>query len=167
MKLSLWAAGIGMTLTIFLAALLPRERSAELTREFPVPPADLYRVVRDVAAQPSWRTGVRVTDVSSDGTEWSEESDEVRYHFRIVRAVEGQALEVAFDSPAGVAGAWAGRFEPTPSGTRLVMTETIRLGGPVSRAYAAFHDLPRALLERYAAELATQILRMAQNAEVR
>ncbi|HYV67350.1 MAG TPA: SRPBCC family protein, partial [Myxococcales bacterium] len=120
-------------------------------------PGEVYRLLRNVAQGPSWRSGLirvevlgnaagreRFREIGKDGTILYEieEDDPPR---RLVTRIADESL------PFG--GSWTYELSPCPDGTELRITERGEVRNPIFRALSRFVFGHTANLDRYLADV--------------
>jgi uncharacterized membrane protein len=108
-------------------ALLPRKHSATRSVVLHKPVAEVYQVVRDFSAAPSWRHDVQtVTVENSPGSplHFREASKYGAVNYELVEDIPGERMVTRIlDTDLGYAGQWTYVFSPESGGTRLTITE--------------------------------------------
>lgn len=134
MKTTLWilAWSAGLLFAVILAAwvggsLLPAEHVSESERTLPVPPGRVAELIRDVAAQPRWRTGVKQVDIlQREPRRWRyrEHGRNGTIAFLVTESESGTRFESHIDDPSlPFGGRWIFALEPDGKGTRLRIRE--------------------------------------------
>ncbi len=112
---------------LVIGALLPRQHKVSRSIFLPKKPAEVYALLRDFAAAPSWRREIKRVDVS--------QTQEGRVRFREFGAHGAVTYELVTDVPdqrlvtrivdrdLGYSGSWDYRLSDSDSGTRLTITE--------------------------------------------
>ena len=95
----------------------------------------------DVAAQPTWRTGlesVTVENPAPESMKWTEYGDYGEIPLRVVERVEPSRLVVVIDSkelPFG--GRWTYQLDEVDAGTRISITEEGSVYNPLFRVMSS------------------------------
>jgi hypothetical protein len=147
MKILKWAI---ITLTTIVALIglayavgltLPRDHTATSAVTLATPREQVWGAIVDVAAQPSWRTGLETVTVESPALEsmkWTEHGDYGEIPLRVVERVEPSRLVVVIDGddlPFG--GRWIYQLDAVDGGTRLSITEEGSVYNPVFRVMSS------------------------------
>jgi hypothetical protein len=137
--------------------LLPTGHVASRRIHLPVPPEAVYETVRDVAAYPSWRTGVTRVDVleSAGGRiRFREHSADGPIEMEIVEASRPKRMVTRIadpDQPFG--GTWTFEIEGTGEGSTVTITERGEVYNPIFRFVGRFVLGYHATLDRYLEDL--------------
>jgi hypothetical protein len=130
--------------------LLPRAHEATRSARFrKSSPRELYAIVRDFAAQPSWRTGLKSVELlpAVDGqVRYCEQSRHGAINYVVLEDVPGEKLVVKIaDENLPFGGTWTFAFSELPpeagganSGARLRITERGEVKNVIFRALARF-----------------------------
>lgn len=140
LRVALYALGACTVVSVW-GAHMPREHIAMQTIELPVPPAEVYAVVRDVEATPSWRTGVEKVEFLPDRGDrkiYRETGDDGTITFEIAEDRPNERFVTAIaDIDRAYSGRWVFQFAPAEGGgTRLTITEVGDVTNPVLRFFA-------------------------------
>jgi hypothetical protein len=139
-----------LLLVAVVGALLPRAHEATRSATFQKKsPRELYAVVRDFAAQPSWRTGLKSVELlpALDGqVRYREQSRHGAINYVVLEDAPGEKLVVKIaDENLPYGGTWTFEFseltrEPgaTIPGARVRITERGEVKNVVFRALARF-----------------------------
>jgi hypothetical protein len=157
-KVVLYAAGGLCLLALLVTAIgyaLPQGHVVSREATLSASPATVFSTITDVAAQPSWRTGVTSVEVvSSNPMKWREHerSDTVLYEVVDSRPPELHRVKIADpDLPFG--GTWTYELTADGSGTRVRITEHGEVFNPVFRFVSRFVFGHTATIDRYLADL--------------
>jgi hypothetical protein len=140
--------------------LLPATRTASATREIAAPPERVWRLMTDLAAQPTWRPGVAAVEVldATPGRErWIERprsGPAIRFHTE--RQLAPTEWTIAFSGPAE--GRWTGRLDPQPDGRGVLLKieESSTVRNPWMRLVARLAFDPQAFVDAYLGQLAAE-----------
>jgi uncharacterized protein YndB with AHSA1/START domain len=114
-------------LVVLVGHLLPRAHTATRTATYRRPPAELYAAVRDWAALPAWRTGVRSVELlpaTAARPGYRETSGHGTVAYELVEDRPGERLVVRIaDDSLPYGGTWTFAFAPAPGGATLRLTE--------------------------------------------
>jgi uncharacterized protein YndB with AHSA1/START domain len=148
--------GLLVVITV-IGALLPREHTASRQAAYRRPAAELYAAVRDIAALPQWRTGLKSAE-SLPPEEGRARFREVSGHgpvtYRVLEDRPGErlVLEIAdLDLPYG--GTWTFAFSRTGEGAALRITENGFVKNPLFRFLARFVFGHTSTMETYLRDL--------------
>ncbi len=161
MKWLLLILGVLTALVALIAiagALLPRDHTATRAARFRQPPATLFALVRDFAALPSWRTGLKSVELlpaRDDAAAYREVSEHgpVTYAVREERVGERLVIEIA-DAHLPYGGIWTFEFLAAPGGAELRITEQGFVKNVIFRFLARFVFGHTATMEGYLRDLA-------------
>lgn len=129
---------IAAVVVIIGGALLPRQHKVSRSKLLRTPPAQIYALIADFAAGPSWRPDVKRVEILK--------SKDARLHFREYSAHGAVTYEVVTNQPnerlvtrivdkdLGYSGSWDYRLSSAEGGTRLTITEN----GDVSNLFFRF-----------------------------
>jgi uncharacterized protein YndB with AHSA1/START domain len=142
-KYALWAAAVPAAAAILVAgvgSLLPRDHVASAEAVLPAPPDEVAKLVREVEAQPRWRTGVSAVEVRvrrADGLRYVEHSGGEAIAFDFAEEKPGRRFRSRIDDPSlPFGGAWTIDLEPDGGGTRVRIEERGFVAHPVYRFFA-------------------------------
>lgn len=124
-----------------VGAFLPVAHTARATAHVPGPPAEVWSVITDFSAHPTWRPDIEVTEALGEraGLPAWRESDMSATEFvveaatppsRLVTRVVGEGL------PYG--GRWTVALSPADGGTRVTVTEHGEVYNPWFRSLSRF-----------------------------
>ena len=146
------AAGAAITIGTLM---LPETRSGSAESVVSASPEAIIAVVKDVGAQPEWRSSVAA--IAEDATGWTETTRiGERIAFRWVHQGPDR-LDLSFSSESGYAGTWTARLTRESGGTRMRVTETANLTRPVTRLLAYLFFDPVSFSRKYLAELKARV----------
>ncbi len=146
------AAGAAITIGTLM---LPETRSGSTESVISASPEAIIAVVKDVGAQPKWRSSVAA--IAEDATGWTETTRiGERIAFRWVHQAPDR-LDLSFSSESGYAGTWTARLTRESGGTRMRVTETANLTSPVTRLLAYLFFDPVSFSRKYLAELKARV----------
>lgn len=146
------AAGAAITIGTLM---LPETRSGSTESVISASPEAIIAVVKDVGAQPEWRSSVAA--IAEDATGWTETTRiGDRIAFRWVHQAPDR-LDLSFSSESGYAGTWTARLTRESGGTRMRVTETANLTSPVTRLLAYLFFDPVSFSRKYLAELKARV----------
>ena len=131
---------IVLAIVIIIAVLfvvvwrIPKHHTASASALIPRSPAEVYAVVRDVAAAPQWRKDVTRVELL-DGNRFREQAKYGVVTYEIVDDAPAARFQTRIaDQDLGYSGSWTYRFAPENGGTRVTITED----GDVSNLFFRF-----------------------------
>jgi hypothetical protein len=161
MKIALIALGVVAALLVMIVVVgysLPVKHRARVTAAIAAPPDQVYALITNVSAFPSWRTGVRSVDVltSSDARlRWREVSKNGTIPFVAESENPPIALVTRIDSkslPFG--GTWTYDVQPDAGGrSRLQITEDGEIYNPIFRFVSRFFIGYEGTLRQYVSDV--------------
>jgi hypothetical protein len=135
--------------------LLPEQHTATVRAHYRAAPGPLYDAITDVAAGPSWRTGLEgVTVLEPSPLKWREVAewgtltmvmDEATSPSRVVTRIA--------DSGGDFGGTWTYEIAPEQSGSVVTITEKGEVYNPIFRFMSRFLFGHYKALETYAHDL--------------
>jgi hypothetical protein len=164
MKGMLLGVGVLVLLGVAVAvigALLPRGHVAAREAMFRRPAAEVFAIVRDVAAAPAWRTGLKAVELLPP-REGRLCFREVSGHGAITFCVceekpaERWVVEIA-DPELPFGGTWTYEFTAEPAGTRVRITERGEVKNVLFRFMARFVFGHARTLETYLRDLGRKL----------
>ena len=131
-----------VALIALVGALLPRRHQATRAADFAGSPASLYAVIRDFAAQPTWRPSLKRVELlpAREGRVcYREESRHgaITYVVLVDRPGEKLVVKIA-DENLPFGGTWTFLFVPAADGARLEITEDGEVKNVIFRFLARF-----------------------------
>lgn len=144
-----WIVGLGIGLVGLIAAivgiglLLPEEHHASESARFRVGPDQLWTIITDFGAYPTWRRGVntveRLPDMNNHPV-WKEtDAHGESIPYETMLAVPGERLVRRIADPnLPFGGTWEFHLKPTPDGTLLTLTENGEVYHPIFRFVSRF-----------------------------
>jgi hypothetical protein len=135
---------VGLAAIVYgIGALLPRDHVARAEALVPAPPAAVAALVRDIEAQPRWRSAVESIEVlerrPGGGLIYVEHAggDAITFDFT---EQERDALfrSVIADPALPFGGAWTIALAPAGSGTRVSIEERGEVRDPLYRFFSRF-----------------------------
>jgi uncharacterized protein YndB with AHSA1/START domain len=148
-----WIAGVVavpvalVAVTAGVGAMLPREHRATAELLLPAPPERVAAMVRDVEAQPRWRSGVTEIELrerSGPRLRYVERSGSDAIAFEFVEEQPGTRFRSTItDEELPFGGFWTITLQPEGGGTRIRIEEEGHVGHPIYRFVAALiigHD---------------------------
>ena len=161
MKIALIALGVVAALLVVIVVVgysLPVKHRAQVTAAIAAPPDQVYALITNVAAFPTWRTGVQSIDVlpSSDTRpRWREVSKNGTIPFVAESEKPPITLVTRIDSkslPFG--GTWTYDVQPDSDGrTKLQITEDGEIYNPIFRFVSRFFIGYEGTLRQYVADV--------------
>ncbi len=147
---------IGLAVGV-VGMMLPASRTAKAGREISAPRDQVWRLITDVAHQPTWRKDlakVELIDATPGHERWVEHPHRgPSIAFSTESRIEPVEWVIRFSGPAE--GRWSGRLESlTPQRTRLQVEETSTVSNPWARVLARLAFDPQAFMESYLDQLA-------------
>jgi hypothetical protein len=160
---ALWLAAILFALS-FWGGHLPREHVAMETVELPAPPAEIYKIVRDLEGTPTWRTGVTAVEAlppRGDRPAYRQLGDDGPLTLEVVEDVPGKRFVTGIaDLGLPFGGRWVFQIEPSASGgTRLTLSEIGDIPNPLLRLFAHYVFDLDAGIDQYLADLQARLSR--------
>jgi len=120
-----------------VGARLPREHVATVRAHFRVPPDSIYRVLTEIDAYPSWRSGVDVVQREPDRNghiTWKQRERMGALEYEFTVSVRPTRLVSSLITPdAGYTGRWIYQILPDAAGTVLTITEEGSVESPILR----------------------------------
>jgi hypothetical protein len=159
-KWLLWAAAVplgGAVLVVGVGALLPRDHVASQEVIVSARPDEVAELVRDVEAQPRWRSGVRSVEVlerRTRGMRYVERSGDGAITFDFHEEAAGTRFRSTIadpDLPFG--GAWTIALAAEGAGTRVRIEEKGFVTNPIYRFFAALVFGHERTMKAYLADL--------------
>lgn len=128
---------------VFVGSRLPKTHMAASRIRLSAPPEDVFAILTDFEAYPSWRPGLAKVERGPefDGLpSWYEVcTTHSRMHFRVVESEPPSRLVTGLVSEKlPLSGAWIYRIEPDGYGTILTITETENIHHPLLRFFDRF-----------------------------
>ncbi|HUO52756.1 MAG TPA: SRPBCC family protein [Gemmatimonadaceae bacterium] len=141
----------------WMGSRLPPDHVATVRAHFRVPPDSVYAAVFDVAAYPSWRSGVSHVEVLPERNGrrvWRESAGTSTLEYEFTVALPPMRLVSTLVTPdAGFAGRWMFHFIPEGTGTNVMLAEEGHVGNPLFRFVMHYVSGERASVERYLGQL--------------
>jgi len=144
-----WVWFLAFSLGVFgaigwIGSRLPKTHTAASRIRLAAPPDEVWRVITDFSAHPSWRPGLKRVDAGPeiDGLpSWYEVcAQSARVHFRVVESAPPRRLVTRLVGEGlPLTGSWV--YDLTPidgEGTELVITEQDRIYSPFFRVVTRF-----------------------------
>jgi hypothetical protein len=132
---------------------LPQAHEATLSAPFPVPPETLWKTVTDVAAYPTWRTGLKSVERLPDspaGPSWVEVGERGdRLPLETVESAAPKKFVARIGPGQPFGGTWTYEIAPEGSGSRLTITERGEIYNPIFRFMARYVFGSTATMEGY------------------
>ncbi len=151
------ALGLLVALAAVIGSLLPREHVATRAAVYRRPPAVLYATVRDWAALPSWRSGVKAVEplpASANPAGYREVSRHGTIPYVVLADRPGEQLVTRIaDDTLPFGGTWTFEFTPADGGGRLRITENGFVKPPLFRFLSRFVFGQTATMETYLRDL--------------
>lgn len=144
---------------LVIGSLLPKEHQASRAARLRRPPEEVWRVLTDYRAFPSWRSNVKAVEeerpTSGGLPAWVEvDAHGDRLPLEVVEQVPGRKLVARIADPKlPFGGTWTYELEPADGGTILRITERGEVRNPVFRFVARFLLGYNATIERYLNDL--------------
>ncbi|HWA25245.1 MAG TPA: SRPBCC family protein [Lacunisphaera sp.] len=146
-----------LALVALIGAALPRRHVASRQASYRQTTSVLYQAVRDFAAQPQWRTGVRSVELlaPAEGRAGHREISRhgaITYRVQEDRPAERLVLAIA-DENLPFGGTWTYEFKPCAGGASVRITEDGFVKNPLFRFLARFAFGHAATIETYLRDL--------------
>lgn len=158
-----WIALVSVVVAVLALAVtlvgwrLPRAHVASRRSRVAAPPDVVWRLLTDVAAFPSWRSGVKAVTLMApdDGRmRWVEEGPNGRVAFALDRAEPQRRLVTRIADPSlPFGGSWTFDLLPAPDGVEVTITENGEIYNPVFRFMARFVFGYEATMKQYLDDL--------------
>ncbi|HEX8639627.1 MAG TPA: SRPBCC family protein [Allosphingosinicella sp.] len=157
--LAIVAVPVGVAAIVYgVGALLPCEHVARVEAVVPGTPAAVAALIRDVEAQPRWRSAVDSIDVlgrrPQGALRYVERSgaDSITFDFA-EEARDARFRSVIADPDLPFGGEWTITLAPAGSGTRLAIEERGEVRDPLYRFFARFVFGHESTMRTYLADL--------------
>jgi uncharacterized protein YndB with AHSA1/START domain len=161
MKLALVIVASLVGLILLIGFLLPEKHEVSRSLVLRASPADVYRIVADVANAPSWRRDVQRVELlpARDGrTQFREHASHGVVTYEIVENVPVQTLVTRIvDRDLGYSGSWTYSFVPHEAGTRLTITERGEVSNILFRFLSRFVFGHAKTIETYLGALSQRV----------
>jgi hypothetical protein len=160
MWIAIFVAGGLVGLLVLVAAIgmvLPRAHLAARRVTLARPPADVWRAIADLDAQPAWRRGLRRIE-RLDGERFREHTSHgaITYAIEEARAPERRVTRIVDDNlPFG--GRWIYELAPDGGGTRLTITEDGFIKNPIFRVLSKTVFSTTSTIEAFLRDLGTHL----------
>jgi hypothetical protein len=159
-KFVLWAAAVPVTAAMLVTGtgwLLPRDHVAAVEAVLAATPGEVAALVRDVEAQPRWRSGVTSVEVGERrpaGLHYVERSGGDAIAFDFTEEVPDRRFRSTIADPElPFGGAWTIDLAPQGGGTRIRIEEKGFVTHPVYRFFAALVFGHERTMRSYLADL--------------
>ena len=168
-----WIVGLVVGLVVLIGvvvgvgALLPEKHRASESARFRVGAEQLWEVITNYGAYPTWRSGVsgveRLTDMNGHPV-WKEtDSHNEGIPYETVESVPNKRLVRRIADPnLPFGGAWEFSLEATPEGTTLTITENGEVYNPIFRFVSRFIIGHTKNIHGYLNDLQTKVTGKAQ-----
>jgi ribosome-associated toxin RatA of RatAB toxin-antitoxin module len=153
------AIPVGLAAIVYgVGALLPRGHAAAAQALIPAAPAEVAALVRDVEAQPRWRSAVDAIEVLErrprGGLLYVERSGSDAIRFDFAEEVRDTRFRSVVADPAlPFGGAWTIALAPHGAGTRVSIEERGEVRDPLYRFFSRFVFGHEATMRTYLADL--------------
>ena len=143
-----WIVGLGIGLVVLVGvvvgvgALLPEKHHASESSRFRVGVEQLWEIITNYSAYPTWRSGVssveRLPDMSGHPV-WKETDSHGAIPYETVESVPGKRLVRRIADPnLPFGGTWEFSLETTSEGATLTITENGEVYNPIFRFVSRF-----------------------------
>jgi hypothetical protein len=155
LKIVLWAVAFlagTVLLVVFIGYLLPKKHVASRSITLHQRPEDVFRLISDFKAAPSWRSDVQEVELLPpvDGhTHYREKGANGGIAYEIVELTPPTRMVSRIDPGLPFGGAWIFDVSPAPEGCRLNITERGEIYNPVFRFVSRFFLGYRRTLDSY------------------
>lgn len=137
-KIALIVVAVIVVLFFVVAALIPRNHTASVSRVVRGTPASVYAIVRNAAAAPEWRKDVQKVEIL-DATHFREHAKYGVVTYEIVEDHPAQRYVTRIaDKNLGYGGTWTYEFAPDAAGTRVTITENGEVSNLLFRFLSRF-----------------------------
>lgn len=153
-----WAAVAAIVLlavlVVALGFALPERHRAAVRAHYAQPVDAVHRAILDVAAAPTWRSGVdSVQILSQQPLTWREYSEWGALTMTMVETSSSRIVSRIVDTGEGFGGTWTFEVTPEAGATTLTITEDGEVYNPIFRVMSKFVFGHYTGLEAYAADL--------------
>ena len=142
-----------IVIVLVIGALLPRKHMASREIVLRHSADEIYAVIRDLAAAPTWRTDLQSVEMlgEADGrVRFREHSKQGRITYEIVEEKRPEKLVTRIvDQDLGFSGSWTYALSPTNEGTQIRITEDGEVSNVVFRFVSRFVFGHTATMETY------------------
>lgn len=127
-----------------IGLMLPESHTATLSRTYPAPSSEIYRMLTDVKQFPQWRSNVKEVEILADddsGFEWREfytDNDPITFRLADKGADSTRIVSEIADENLPFGGTWTYRLEALDDSTRLTITEKGEVYNPIFRFVSRF-----------------------------
>ena len=162
-RITLWAVAtvVGLVLLVFVVGwLVPTTHTATVVRELPAPPAEVWRLVRNLEGSARWRPTVSevvVVDRRDGRAVYEERGGPGPLRYVVESESEPSELVTRIVDNADFGGTWTYRLTEAGSGCELSITEDGVIHNPLFRFFARFVFGYAATLEGYMEALEGEI----------
>jgi hypothetical protein len=156
--LSIAGGLVGLVLLLAVIGLfLPRDHLAARHVTLAKPPADVWRAIADLDAQPTWRRGLERIE-KLDGNQFREHTSQGTITYAIEEACEPERrITRIADDKLPFGGRWIYELAPTDGGTRLTITEDGFIRNPIFRVLSKTVFSTTSTIESFLRDLAKHL----------
>jgi uncharacterized protein YndB with AHSA1/START domain len=157
------AGGVAAVIAVIAAAgsLLPRAHVVTRSRTIARPPAEVWAVLADRAAYPTWRSGLARVEPLADRagrTTFREHGKHGAITYVVDEAAAPTRLVTRIDDPTlPFGGRWIHELAADGAGTRVTVTEDGEVRNPIFRFLSRFVFGHTATLDGFLADLARRL----------
>ena len=145
-------------LVVAVGYALPERHRAVVRAHYAQPAEAVHHAILDVAAAPTWRSGVdRVQILSHQPVTWREYTDWGTLTMAMVETSSNRIVSRIVDTSQGFGGTWTYELTPDADGTTLTITEDGEVYNPIFRVMSKFVFGYYDGLENYAADLGRKL----------
>jgi Polyketide cyclase / dehydrase and lipid transport len=149
------------SIVVIGGALLPRRHKASRAIVLRASAPQVYAVINDFAAAPTWRADVKrveILDSEKGRLRFREHGAHGAVTYEVVANVPDERLITRIvDRDLGYSGSWEYRLSPVEGGTRLTITEEGDVSNLFFRFMSRFVFGHRSTIDRYLAALAARL----------
>src|SRR4051794_10627358 len=159
LTLILLATVVALLLMVFvIGALLPRNHVVSRHLNLRRSPGEVYQVVRDFSAAPSWRPDldrVEMIPTGDDRVRFREHGKQGAVSYDLVEDdPEKKIVTRIADQNLGYSGSWTYTFQSTTDGTQVEITEAGEVSNVLFRFMSRFFFGHTSTIEKYLSALA-------------
>ena len=145
MKIAIIVVLVLVSVVVIIALIgmmLPANHVASTKASMPATPEQLWTVITDVNAFPSWRSDVKSVEIlpATNGKKaWREDGSNGKISYEIVESFPQTRLKARLtDDSLPFGGSWTYVIEPAPRGSTLTITEDGIVRNPIFRFVSRF-----------------------------
>lgn len=147
---------LAIVIILTIGALLPRQHTASRSVILPKPLAEVYSVITNFAAAPSWRDDVQSVQILSP-TRFREIGKHHAITYDIVEQTPTRLVTRIVEQNLGYSGSWTYSLAPEGHGTRLKIREDGEVSNLLFRFASRYVIGHTATIDKYLAALQTHL----------